>query len=224
MKLVTQVASTLLQMGSIKFSNPGSLRSARTIPTSSFSAAAIKHNLRIGPFSYGTRADMPLLMKQPLHSLIDKFLKLRIEWEGKHPTSCSPFDLGVYRVLIVINNEMREARLFRNEDESCVFFHPDFEARNIMVDRTPIILDKSQEHSANGTIFTSSSVQIISKANEWTITGVLDWDDSLSVPKVLTRAPPTFLWLEKIHERRKRAGTATMTYLRIGVLQEKISS
>jgi hypothetical protein len=34
-------------------------------------------------------------------------------------------------------------------------------------------------------------------AEEWVISGVIDWDDALSVPLVLARTPPTWLWFDE---------------------------
>ncbi|CZS99129.1 uncharacterized protein RAG0_07592 [Rhynchosporium agropyri] len=34
-------------------------------------------------------------------------------------------------------------------------------------------------------------------AGEWSVSGVLDWDDALAVPLVLSRVPPLWLWLSE---------------------------
>lgn len=34
-------------------------------------------------------------------------------------------------------------------------------------------------------------------SQKWTINGVLDWDDVMSVPLVLARKPPTWLWFDE---------------------------
>ena len=65
-----------------------------------------------------------------------------------------------------INQEMKSKGLLTCQQP--VLWHWDFQPRNILVNRTP---DKS-----------------------WTVTAVLDWDGVLSVPRVLTREPPVWLW------------------------------
>ena len=65
-----------------------------------------------------------------------------------------------------INREMKSQCLLTCQQP--VLWHWDFNPRNIIVDRTP--------------------------DNNWEITAVLDWDGVLSVPRVLTREPPVWLW------------------------------
>lgn len=65
-----------------------------------------------------------------------------------------------------IMQEMDERKYL--EDDRAVLWHWDFAARNVMVEKTA--------------------------AGSWCITGVLDWDGALSVPPVLSRKPPAWLW------------------------------
>lgn len=65
-----------------------------------------------------------------------------------------------------INQEMKSKGLLTCQKP--VLWHWDFQPRNIIVDRTP--------------------------DNSWKLTAVLDWDGVLSVPRVLTREPPVWLW------------------------------
>jgi hypothetical protein len=50
---------------------------------------------------------------------------------------------------------------------------------------TGTIVSPQQQHSGKST------------EGPWTITGVIDWDDALSVPLVLSRKPPSWLWFEE---------------------------
>lgn len=61
--------------------------------------------------------------------------------------------------------EMKERGLL--DDKQPVLWHWDFASWNILV--------KKQD-------------------NRWTITAILDWDGAMSVPRVLTREPPIWLW------------------------------
>lgn len=45
----------------------------------------------------------------------------------------------------------------------------------------------------------------VTAGHEWCISGVLDWDEVLSVPLVISRKPPTWLWCNK--ETRSDAWT-----------------
>lgn len=42
--------------------------------------------------------------------------------------------------------------------------------------------------------FASWNILVKKKDHRWTITAVLDWDGAMSVPRVLTREPPIWLW------------------------------
>lgn len=65
-----------------------------------------------------------------------------------------------------INEEMKKKGLLTCQQS--VLWHWDFNPRNILVNRTA--------------------------DNNWKVTAVLDWDGVLSVPRVLTREPPVWLW------------------------------
>ena len=58
------------------------------------------------------------------------------------------------------------------DDTSSVLWHWDFAARNIMVKQTG---------GGEG-------------EKVWKITGIIDWEGALSVPRVLARKPPSWLW------------------------------
>ncbi|KAH7391306.1 hypothetical protein BKA64DRAFT_677302 [Cadophora sp. MPI-SDFR-AT-0126] len=45
-----------------------------------------------------------------------------------------------------------------------------------------------------------SSASQVSPTGVWELSGILDWDDALAVPLVLSRKPPTWLWLNE-HDR-----------------------
>ena len=48
--------------------------------------------------------------------------------------------------------------------------------------------------STNPPTLSECSTSSKTAGNKWTISGVLDWDDVISVPLVLARKPPTWLW------------------------------
>lgn len=75
--------------------------------------------------------------------------------------------LPVWSRLSQISQEMKSRGFFICEQP--VLWHWDFAPRNILVGRTP-------------------------GNNTWKVTAVLDWDGVLSVPRVLTREPPIWLW------------------------------
>jgi hypothetical protein len=89
------------------------------------------------------------------------------------------FVADMFRRLKEIYTEMEELGLFqgRTSLNSNVLYHWDLEPRNIIVKRR-----------ATGC---SSDVP---DTHNFEITGVLDWDDALSIPSILARKPPVWLW------------------------------
>ena len=77
------------------------------------------------------------------------------------------FILPGYNNLIRIIEELDHEGAFRDGPYPIVLHHWDLEPRNIMV-----------ENSSNG----------------WKITGMIDWDDAIAVPRPLGRRPPDWIW------------------------------
>jgi hypothetical protein len=71
-----------------------------------------------------------------------------------------------------------EAQPAPNEDENAnynILFHCDFEQKNILV------------LPSSGNVQTEGD-------RRWKISAVIDWDDTLSLPPILTRKPPIWFW------------------------------
>jgi hypothetical protein len=99
---------------------------------------------------------------------------------------------------------MKFAKLYRKCDAGdYALWHWDLEARHILVEKRPRTMsesggkDKSQKSTSEEEL-------------RWTITGIVDWDDALAVPRVLARAPPTFLWFGE-EDRNKGANWEEIT-------------
>ena len=69
--------------------------------------------------------------------------------------------------LLQMLEDMDDEGLFKDGPYPIVLHHWDLEPRNIMVDQS------------NGT---------------WRISGVIDWDDAVSVPRPMARRPPAWIW------------------------------
>jgi aminoglycoside phosphotransferase (APT) family kinase protein len=89
------------------------------------------------------------------------------------------FVADMFRRLKEIYTEMEELGFFQERASlnPNVLYHWDLEPRNIIVKRR-----------------TTGCSSEISEPHHWEITGVLDWDDALSVPSILARKPPVWLW------------------------------
>lgn len=68
-------------------------------------------------------------------------------------------------------NEMEEKGPLTLRAEPAVLWHPDFHPRNIMMTR-------------------------MGNADQFQLTGVIDWDGAKVLPRIMTRRPPDFLWRE----------------------------
>jgi len=99
------------------------------------------------------------------------------------------------KILQKIASQMEEVGLVRIKDNQCILWHWDFAARNIMISQSstadvsshvPVNQEPKEDLEPPGTTVTNT--------DSWVITGVLDWDGIMSVPLVLARQPPIWLW------------------------------
>ncbi|KAM0136239.1 hypothetical protein ACHAO1_004716 [Botrytis cinerea] len=84
-----------------------------------------------------------------------------------------PLEQEKYNLLITMGyklNELQISRKLEEKAEPAVLWHPDFWPRNIMMEKTE---------------------------RDVKITGVIDWDGVMIVPRVMARRPPVFLWDEE---------------------------
>lgn len=77
------------------------------------------------------------------------------------------FILPLYRQLSTIVDELENEGALKDGPYPVVLHHWDLEPRNIMVDDS---------------------------SGSWKISGIIDWDDALALPRPLTRRPPDWIW------------------------------
>ena len=97
-------------------------------------------------------------------SLIAKFVNAELQTELDRYNSHT---LPYWRKMEIVVEEMDQEGFFKDKSEPIVMHHWDLEDRNIMV------------------------AQVDGK---WKITGVLDWDEAICLPRPLARKPPVWLW------------------------------
>lgn len=97
-----------------------------------------------------------------------------------------------YLNLMDIVKEMKRAGMCRKADQEYVFSHNDFEGRNILVKKQVKTRTKEQSTNLAGVGIPTED----GEEYEWVISGIIDLDLASSMPKVLSRAPPTFLWFD----------------------------
>ncbi|KAI0889077.1 uncharacterized protein GGS22DRAFT_196765 [Annulohypoxylon maeteangense] len=118
-----------------------------------------------------------------VNDIMVAIFKRRI-YDKKNSQLEDEFTLQWHEVCQRIIEDMVDMGLFDFQDNDVCLCHTDLFPRNIMVDFTPDI----------------------------TITGVLDWDDAMFVPKFAARVLPRWLWQSVPNEESKSESTSEYSY------------
>ena len=171
--ILGQVIDLLAEMENIQFPATGLLVAAGRLPdTLIVEGSDTLHNAGVATAPFPARfAKTPPPGPTPT-SLEDAFADRFRVWDSERETRVGKVLVPMFAQLSEITAEMRSLGFF----EECsvapnVLHHWDFEPRNIMVE------------GGNG---------------QYEATGLLDWDSVRSVPLVLARKPPAWLWLPKM--------------------------
>ena len=98
-------------------------------------------------------------------SHINELIEREVYWkQDEYPESVTP----IYRQVLTMLSEMEISGYFADGPHPITLHHWGLEPRNIMV---------SQDSGGN-----------------WKISGIIDWDDALAVPRPLGRQPPIWIW------------------------------
>ncbi|KAN0093868.1 hypothetical protein V8E51_017052 [Hyaloscypha variabilis] len=223
LQITTAVAKVLLQLESLTLEKPGRLVGTGNLPDRSDIAPTSVNEIKIAGFRECPIEDLPSMEKQPLVSLIISLLEIRkqknLEW-GEMVERCER--------LQAIAREMEAAGMLRSTDEECGLWHWDLSASNVMIhqvittQRSDVaeysVSDKVSHKCTQDGGMSADSVIIVKQqinpafsstdgalTKNWVVSGILDWDDVMSVPLVLARKPPFWLWINEdthgsIHE------------------------
>ena len=166
-QIVDQWVDLLVKIESIKFPMAGRLIAAvpsKPCPNSNLQGIEIA--------GFGTtqfEGDHNAVETKPATSLMELLFGQFEAWK-EHDQNLS-MERGtslLWAQIIEIAKEMDSLQLLGSvNDNENVLYHWDLEARNVLVEQ---------------------------RLGNWEITGVLDWDGALSVPPVLARKPPIWLW------------------------------
>ena len=106
-----------------------------------------------------------------------------------------------YKELRRVARQMSRAGLMRKRDNQNVLWHYDFSAQNIKLRNENSSLEEGFGTSTRQDLPEANNVHNQSPAKDdagrWVISEVTDWDDALSIPLVIARHPPTWLWFEE---------------------------
>ncbi|CAD0089576.1 unnamed protein product [Aureobasidium mustum] len=184
LNIASELVRTLAAMENMRFHSPGRLSCSGPVPNrrridelddSSPSDILQIQGFGVGVGSFRSKPTAPkqTSLQELLGTQFDGWLQVEL---SNDPES---WVADLWRRLKTIRDEMDELGFFEDRVSlnSNIIYHWDLEPRNIIINRH--------------TIGPSSDVSV---PHHVQITGVLDWDDALSVPPVLARKPPVWLW------------------------------
>jgi hypothetical protein len=199
LQLATIVAEEILKMESHILETPGRLAAANATPAANEAPISPTGDIAVHGFRINSNMPSPtmaIMEKQALPSLMKAMLDHRVDAYGEE------FQAEMCKELKNVVDQMEVVGLMRTTDSENIIWHWDFAHRNIMITRPAA--DKASDTTENGTEmgrsdmpsnpFPDHDVDYATPEERWAITGVLDWDGAMSVPRVLTREPPTWLW------------------------------
>ncbi len=195
LQITTKVAELMIKMESIKLDAPGPVVASDDVPDLQHQQMPSSETVKIGGFRstrYGSSAKFPPIDDAPFTFLMRNLLHERkklciIENE--------PWMVENMEMLQKIASQMEEVGLVRIKYNQYFLWHWDFAARNILISQSStadvsshvlVNQEPKEDPELSGTTVTNT--------DSWVITGVLDWDRIMSVPLVLARQPPIWLW------------------------------
>ncbi|CAG8981064.1 hypothetical protein HYALB_00008218 [Hymenoscyphus albidus] len=181
LQITTQVAEIITKLEATVLEKPGRLIGKRDLPLVSTAHAASDGDIVITGYRKNGISDLPMVSRQPIVRYICELLEHHKNgWDGYSDV------VEMLDELQTVAKQMAKAGLIRIYDDENVLWHWDINSRNILI------------QPKTGTTEGSSV--------EWEITGVLDWDDAKSVPLVIARKPPSWIWFDEEIRTRQWTG------------------
>lgn len=182
--IASELARILFAMESVKFQNSGRLCCSAEVSArktvEDVDNSVLLNYLLVQRFGIGigrpelkTKTRTTSSLQELLSTELDAWLQRELS-DGR-----GSFVADMFKRLKEIYTEMEELGFFheRASLNSNVLYHWDLEPRNIIVNREATACSSDVPDTYN-----------------FEITGVLDWDDALSVPSILACKPPVWLW------------------------------
>ena len=177
LRVVDQFVDLLDNLENTRFASAGTFAASSPLPLSSsdfFPAAQASPAPRIMYFNKGDEEFVKDLkavhdrrgpeLKSLLSSHINGWIRKNPPFEAYDRATMYHFP----RMLTMLET-LEEEGAFADAPCPIVLHHNDLEPRNIMVNRSSL-------------------------SGEWKITGLIDWDEAIAVPRPLARRPPTWIW------------------------------
>ena len=175
-KIVDDFVALLIRLESVRFATAGTFAvpPSRSLPAQShdFSNTETPHIQLFDEYATAPTEDQSMNqdragpnLKLLLVSHLEKCIQDEID-RGQHELSCA---VGPrFTKLLAILDNLETEGAFDKQPFPIVLHHCDLEPRNIMVSK-----------NACGT---------------WEISGIIDWDDAVALPRPLARPPPRWIW------------------------------
>ncbi|TEY79504.1 hypothetical protein BOTCAL_0044g00370 [Botryotinia calthae] len=215
LELTTLVTQLLIKMEDITFEDPGVLSGTQPLPWVSTSI----HQSSSPPVISGFQLD-PMTVGRPYRKQgLKSFLcNIISEWK-EYDSTCINYML-LWNQLLDVVKQMEQAGFFKDSDSENILWNWDICSRHILIERddslTPTVLGSSLASETTQTLnpdnlggnsieseadveneaFQTPDGQTQLTSGGWKITGTIDWDEAMSVPRVITRVPRTWLWFD----------------------------
>ncbi|KAF7954024.1 uncharacterized protein EAE97_001422 [Botrytis byssoidea] len=215
LEVTTLVARHLTKIEDITFESPGELSGTQPLPWVSTSVHQSNSPPVISGFHLNPMEVASPLGKQGLASLLFNMLN-----EQKKDDVNFAHIMLLWSQLLDALKQMEQIGFFKDSDSTNILWNYDICSRHIFIEKdnslTPTIPRSSStseipqpldlDHVSDNS--TKSQANIKDEASRtpdgqnqvtsgrWKITGIIDWDDALSVPHVITRVPRTWLWFD----------------------------
>ena len=185
-RMIDEYIDLVVKLESIKLPNAGSLVAPKPLPTNLENSSNIPApSIRIFDGYDTDPIEDPTILtdragsdiKRLFESLIAKYIASDLQ---SIADGYNGFRLPYWRRMQTMLDQMHQESFFRPEPEPIVMHHWDLEARNIMVSQTP--------------------------DGEWKITGVIDWDEAICLPRPLARKPPAWFWTSTDNDEDTSSG------------------
>ncbi|KAG9511753.1 hypothetical protein KCV07_g9947, partial [Aureobasidium melanogenum] len=180
----SELVRILVAMENVKFQSSGRLGSSGAVPDrkriDEVDESSASDILQVQGFGVGvgssrskTTDSTPTSLQELLNMQLNGWLQHELSNDHKS------FVADMFKRLQDIQIEMNELGFFEDRASlnSSILYHWDLEPRNIIVERRSTVASSD-----------------VSGTHHIQIKGVLDWDDALSVPPLLARKPPVWLW------------------------------
>ncbi|ESZ94611.1 hypothetical protein SBOR_5022 [Sclerotinia borealis F-4128] len=165
LKFAEEIAKLIANMeNNFTFSEYGRLNDSGDMPSSDMDFVGSTMKICI----YGTPIDtddMTISTKPDYQNFISSLVDAWTAPTTSHPTQAYLNDLSKLRQIF---EEMSNAGLFGRYNHTPTLFHPDLYPRNVIFDCV--------------------------EPRDIELTAVIDWDDAVVLPRIMTRKPPYWLW------------------------------